>query len=60
MAKKIHTKVSASTEAFAYHDDGLSNKDRIVQIRQQVRSFVDELLAEPNKRAIPETDIRLR
>ena len=58
--KKIHSKISASTEAFAYHDDGLSNEERIVQMRQQVRNFVDELLAEPNKTPVSDRDIRLR
>ena len=60
MAKKIHPKVSEAIEALPYSDDGLSNDERIVQIRQQVRNFVDELLAEPNKKAVSERDIRLR
>ena len=60
MAKKIHPKVSEAIEALPSSDDGLSNNERIVQIRQQVRNFVDELLAEPNKKAVSERDIRLR
>jgi len=60
MAKKIHSKVSEATEALPYSDDDLSNDDRIVQIRQQVRNFVNELLAEPDKKIVSERDIRLR
>ena len=50
MAKKIHPKVSEAIEALPYSDDGLSNDERIVQIRSKSVTSLMNFLLSPTKK----------
>lgn len=60
MAKQVHEHISKKIDMGSLANDNLSNQERLSQLRQAARNFVDDLLAEPNKKSLSERDIRLR
>ena len=60
MAKKVHEHISVKLEAEDFVDSSLSTEERLSKLREEAKRFVDDLLAEPNKKSLSERDIRLR
>lgn len=60
MARKVHDHISEKMELGVFSDSSLSNEERLSLLREEAKKFVSDLLDEPNKKRLSESDIRLR
>ncbi|MGX8718587.1 MAG: DUF6538 domain-containing protein, partial [Desulfovibrio sp.] len=61
MARMINEKFSdVTSQMTAPGSDGMTNEEKMAFIRNDIKKFVEELLAEPNKDPVDMTEARLR